>query len=162
MVSPKERFWITFMLRMSFGFLFLFVALGQFDAGGPSDSGPGWFADTLSNSYSGTWLAAALETIGFKDGIIPGSDPEERYFWPIRVFLGCIPYIFAALSVPILTGLLLRPALRFAAILLIMLGLGKYITSGNDIVPTAMNFLLAFLICVGLHFLSQEDAADSK
>ena len=162
MVSPKERFWITFMLRMSFGFLFLFVALGQFDAGGPSDSGPEWFANTLSNSYSGTWLASAFKTIGFKDGIIPGSDPEELYFWPIRVFLGCIPYIFAALSVPILTGLFLRPALRVAAILLIMLGLGKYITSGNDIVPTAMNFLLAFLICVGLHFLSQEDAADSK
>ena len=160
MVSPKERFWITFMLRMSFGFLFLFVALGQFDAGGPSASGPEWFANTLSNSYSGTWLAAALETIGFEDGIDPETD--EPYFWPIRVFLGCIPYIFAALSVPILTGLLLRPALRFAAILLIMLGLGKYITSGNDIVPTAMNFLLAFLICVGLHFLSQEDAADSE
>ena len=160
MVSPKERFWITCMLRMSFGFLFLFVALGQFDAGGPSDSGPEWFANTLSNSYSGTWLAAALEVIGFKDGIDP--ETEEPYFWPIRVFLGCIPYIFAALSVPILTGLLIRPALRFAAILLIMLGLGKYITSGNDIVPTAMNFLLAFLICVGLHLLSQEDAADSK
>ena len=160
MVSPKERFWITFMLRMSFGFLFLFVALGQFDAGGPLDSGPEWFADKLSNSYSGTWLASAFKTIGFKDGIDPIT--KEPYFWPIRVFLGCIPYIFAALSVPILTGLLLRPALRFAAILLIMLGLGKYITSGNDIVPTAMNFLLAFLICVGLHFLSQEDAADSE
>jgi len=160
MVSPKEQFWITFMLRMSFGFLFLFVSLGQFDAGGPSDSGPEWFANTLSNSYSGTWLAAVLENIGFKDGINPETD--EPYFWPIRTFLGCIPYIFAALSVPILTGLFLRPALRCAAILLIMLGLGKYITSGNDIVPTAMNFLLAFLICVGLHFLSQEDAADSK
>ena len=52
MVSPKERFWITFMMRMSFGFLFLFVALGQFDAGGPTDSGPQWFADKLSSSYS--------------------------------------------------------------------------------------------------------------
>ena len=40
MVSNKERFWITLMLRVAFGFLFLFVALGQFDAGGPRDSGP--------------------------------------------------------------------------------------------------------------------------
>ena len=56
MVSPKERFWITFMLRMSFGFLFLFVALGQFDAGGPTDSGPQWFADKLSSSVSYTHL----------------------------------------------------------------------------------------------------------
>ena len=151
MVSPKERFWITFMLRMSFGFLFLFVAVGQFDAGGPTDSGPQWFADKLSSSYSGTWLAGAFKTVGFEKGTEP-----------MKLFLGCIPYIFAALSVPILTGLLLRPALRLAAILLIMLGLGKYITSGNDIVPTAMNFLLAFLVCVGLHFLSQEDAADSE
>ena len=151
MVSPKERFWITFMMRMSFGVLFLFVALGQFDAGGPTDSGPQWFAAKLSSSYSGTWLAGAFKTVGFEKGTEP-----------MKLFLGFIPYIFAVLSVPILTGLLLRPALRCAAILLIMLGLGKYITSGNDIVPTAMNFLLAFLVCVGLHFLSQEAAADSE
>ena len=127
------------------------MALGQFDAGGPTDSGPQWFADKLSSSYSGTWLAGAFKTVGFEKGTEP-----------MKLFLGFIPYIFAVLSVPILTGLLLRPALRCAAILLIMLGLGKYITSGNDIVPTAMNFLLAFLVCVGLHFLSQEDAADSE
>ena len=160
MVSPKERFWITFMMRMSFGFLFLFVALGQFDSGGPSDFGPEWFAATLSSSYTGTWLAAALETIGFQDGTDPVT--KEPYFWPIRAFLICIPFIFAALSVPILTGLFLRPALRIAAILLIMLGLGKYITSGNDIIPTAMNFLLAFMICCGLHFLSLEDTASDE
>ena len=80
----------------------------------------------------------------------------------MQFFLGCVPFIFAALSIPILTGLFLRQALRVGAFLLIMLGLGKYITSGTDITPTAMNFLLAFLICFGLHYLGQEDQADSE
>ena len=146
MVSRKERFWITFMLRMSFGFLFLIVSLGQFDAG--TDV----FADKVSSPYSGTWLAGALENLfGFDDGTAP-----------LRFFLHCIPFIFAALTVPILTGLFLRPALRLGAILLIMLGLGKYITSGNDVAPTAMNFFLAFLICCGLYFLGQEDEAKTE
>ena len=154
MVSRKERFWITLMLRMSFGFLFLVVALGQFDAGTAEKSGPEVFAEKVSAPYSGTWLAGALENlplIGFDDGTAP-----------LRFFLHCIPFIFAALSVPILTGLFLRPALRLGAILLIMLGLGKYITSGNDVAPTAMNFFLAFLICCGLYFLSQEDEAKTE
>ena len=148
MVSRKERFWITFMLRMSFGFLFLIVSLGQFDAGA------GVFADKVSSPYSGTWLAGALENLWF----ISWEDGTR----PIRFFLHGIPFIFAALSVPILTGLFLRPALRLGAFLLIMLGLGKYITSGNDIVPTAMNFFLAFLICCGLYFLGQEDEAKTE
>lgn len=146
MVSSKERFWITIMLRMSFGFLFLFVALGQFDAGGPLDSGPEWFAENVGDTYKPTWLAGAFQSLGFEHGTEP-----------MKLFLRCIPFIFAALSIPILTGLFVRPALRTGAILLIMLGLGKYITAKGDIVPTAMNFLLAFLVCFGLYFLSQED-----
>lgn len=149
MVSSKERFWITFMLRFSFGFLFLFVALGQFDAGGPRDSGPEWFAEKLSGSFSGTWLVGALKSLPFVDD---GAAP-------LKYFLKCIPFVFAALSVPILTGLFIRPALRLGAILLILLGLGKYVAT-PDIAPTAANFLLAFLICFGLYFLGQEDEAE--
>ena len=160
MVSTEERFWNTLMLRIAFGFLFLFVALGQFDAGGPLDSGPTWFAEKVSDTYKGTWLAGGLKTIGFKDSINP--ETKEPYFWPIRAFLGCVPYIFTILSVPILIGLFHRQALRIGALFLILLGLGKYITSGNDIIPTAMNFMLAFMICFGLHFLGQEDQADSE
>ena len=151
MVSTKERFWITLMLRIAFGFLFLFVALGQFDAGGPLDSGTAWFAEKVAGTYKGTWLAGAFQSFGFTNGTEP-----------MQFFLGCVPFIFAALSIPILTGLFLRQALRVGAVLLILLGLGKYITSGTDIVPTAMNFLLAFLICFGLYFLGQEDQADSE
>jgi hypothetical protein len=152
MVSTKERFWITLMLRIAFGFLFLFVALGQFDAGGPLDSGPAWFAEKVAGTYKGTWLAGAFQSLGFTNGTEP-----------MQFFLGCVPFIFAALSIPILTGLFLRQALRIGALFLIMLGLGKYITSGAEsIAPTAMNFLLAFLICFGLYFLGQEDQADSE
>ena len=152
MVSNKERFWITLMLRIAFGFLFLFVALGQFDAGGPRDSGPEWFSEKVAGTYSGTWLVGAFKSIGFSEGTEP-----------MQFFLGCVPFIFAALSIPILTGLFLRQALRVGALFLILLGLGKYITSGTEsITPTAMNFLLAFLICFGLYFLGQEDEAGSE
>jgi hypothetical protein len=66
----------------------------------------------------------------------------------------------AALSVPILTGILLKPALRFGALVLLCFGLGKYIQ--NDIPTTAADFLFAFIICVGLYFLSQEKRADAE
>lgn len=152
MVSSKERVWITLMLRIAFGFLFLFVALGQFDAGGPRDSGPAIFAETVAGTYQGTWLAGAFKSL--PGGLfVKGTEP-------MQFFLGCVPFIFTALSIPILTGLFLRPALRAGAFFLILLGLGKYIATGRtDITPTAMNFLLAFLICFGLYFLSQEDEA---
>ena len=129
MVSTEDRFWNTLMLRIAFGFLFLFVALGQFDAGGPLDSGPTWFAEKVSGTYKGTWLAGALKTIGFKDSIDP--ETKEPYFWPIRAFLGCVPYIFTVLSVPILIGLFHRQALRIGALLLILLGQTWRLTRPN-------------------------------
>ena len=70
-----------------------------------------------------------------------------------------LPYTFALLSIPILIGVFLRPALRIGAVLMVMLALGKYITSGPDIAPVTDNFVLAFLICVGLYFLGQEEQA---
>ena len=33
MVSPVERFWITFILRFAFGFFFLFAGIGIFHFG---------------------------------------------------------------------------------------------------------------------------------
>ena len=57
---------------------------------------------------------------------------------------------------PILTGILLRPALRAGALLCICFGLGKY--TQNDIATTAADFLFALIICLGLYFMSVCDA----
>ena len=158
MTSKKERFWISLILRLGFGFLFLFVAIGQFDAGGPIDHGPTWFAKTLSKGFADSWLGQAVPDITTTEVDAKGREKEVAVD-PSYYFLLGIPYVFAILSVPILTGIFVRPALRLGAVLLVLLGLGKYITSGQDISGTTYNFILAFLMCVGLYFLGQEDQA---
>ncbi len=153
MTSPTERFWIKFIIRFAFGFLFLFVAIGQFDGGSPIDHGPTWFAETLSKPFESSWVGAAIPDITVT---VDGKDVKRD---PSYYFLLALPYTFALLSIPILIGVFLRPALRIGAVLMVMLALGKYITSGPDIAPVTDNFVLAFLICVGLYFLGQEEQA---
>ena len=131
MLSKVERFWITFILRFAFGFLFLFASLNIFSYGAES------FATDLAKPFANTWLAK-----------IPDSDVFLKYF-----LLG-VPYVLGALSVPILTGIFVKPALRLGALVLVCLGLGKYIQ--NDIATTASDFIFAFIICLGLYVLGQE------
>jgi hypothetical protein len=135
MVSKVERFWIAFILRFAIGFLFLFAALNIFNYG------PEKFAADLSKGFQNTWLA----TLEIQQGGYTGLDL-------VSYFLQGMPYVLAGLSVPILTGIFLRPALRLGALLLVMLGLGKYLQ--NDVMTTAADFLFALIICIGLYFLS--------
>jgi hypothetical protein len=137
MISKFERFWIIFILRFAFGFLFLFAAINIFTYG------VGNFAKDLSEGFASTWLGT----------LAVGKYTGMQF---ITGFLYAAPYIMAALSVPILTGIFARPALRLGALLLLCFGLGKYIQ--NDIPTAAADFLFAFIICVGLYFMSLKPA----
>lgn len=135
MVSKFERFWIIFILRFGFGFLFCFAAVNIFTYGVDN------FVTDLSQGFEKTWLGQI--TVGSYTGMEV-----------VKLFLYGAPYLMAVLSVAILTGLLAKPALRLGALLLLCFGLGKYIQ--NDIPTTAADFLFAFIICVGLYFMSLE------
>jgi uncharacterized membrane protein YphA (DoxX/SURF4 family) len=142
MVSKLERFWITIILRFAMGFFFLLASLQQFSAAGPlsfGTEGPKKFADTLSKGFSSTVLGDIAERTGFNFS-----------YW----FLFCLPYVFGVLAIMIITGIFARPALRLGAILLVCLGLGKYLQ--GDVSTTANDFLFALIICIGLYFMSLE------
>ena len=141
MISKFERFWIIFILRFGFGFLFLFAAINIFTYGVPK------FAEDLSKGFEPTWIAKIT---------VFGHTGMEF----VKLFLHGAPYVMGALSVPILTGILLRPALRMGALVLLCFGLGKY--TQNDIPTTAADFLFAFLICCGLYFMSIEPEDGSE
>jgi hypothetical protein len=141
MVSKVERFWIVFVLRFAIGFLFLFASLNIFSYG------PQKFAEDLSRPFERTWIAdIQLGSWKTMDGV--------------KGFLSAMPYILGGLSVPILTGIFLRPALRLGALLMVFLGLGKYLQ--NDVSTTAADFLFALIICIGLYFLSLEHRWESE
>ncbi len=140
MVSKVERFWIAFNLRFAFGFLFLFASLNMFSYG------PENFATDLSKPFESTWLWS-----------IQGEKKWVGDF--IWGFLFATPYVMGALSVPILTGIFAKPALRLGALVLICLGLGKYIQ--NDIATTAADFTLALIIWLGLYLLGTEKSEDA-
>ena len=142
MISKVESFWIKFILRFAIGFLFLFAALGQFYYGGADTlDGPRVFAENLSRGFASTWLA---------DG--------NRQFQRARFVLVPLQLapIFTGLAVLILTGIFVRPALRLGAILLVCLGLGKYMQGPEGIATTANDFLFALIICIGLFFYGLE------
>ena len=177
MTSSQERFWIVFILRFAFGFLFLIAAINIFSAGPRvSDFGPDWFAKNLTKDFDKGWMgeipnvpnifegwrpfggneadaaAEGAKAVAKKPAAAPASTPVH----PAYYFLFCLPFIFTLLSVPILLGVFLKPALRSGALLLVALGLGKYISDGKDLSTTANDFFFAFLICVGLYFMSQQ------
>ena len=154
-MSKAERFWIKFILRLAFGFLFLIAALNIFSYGGPNDFGPDAFAKGLAGGFQSTWLGGVFAWIA---GALPKSWSSVSQVireFPYYFMYG-MPFVFAVLSVPILTGIWLRPALRLGAIYLVLLGLGKYISTPTDLSTTAADFLFALLICFGLYFLGQE------
>ncbi len=135
MLSKVERFWIAFNLRFAFGFLFLFASLNMFSYG------PENFATDLSKPFESTWIWS-----------IQGEKKWVGDF--IWGFLFTTPFVMGALSVPILTGIFAKPALRLGAFVLICFGLGKYIQ--NDIATTAADFTLALIIWLGLYLLGSE------
>ena len=141
MVSKVERFWIIFILRFGIGFLFLFAALNIFKYGVDK------FATDMGKPFESTWLADLSLKLPWNEVTLKGMD--FVYF-----FLQFAPYVMAVLAVPILTGILVRPALRIGALVLICFGLGKYLQ--QDIATTAADFLFALIICIGLYFMSLE------
>jgi|RhiMethySRZTD1v2_1073278.scaffolds.fasta_scaffold50635_2 hypothetical protein len=143
-VSKFERFWIKFILRFAIGFLFLFAAIGQFNAGGePGVESARTFAKNLSGGFKSTWIADV------QLGQYTGLDV-------VQGFLFGLPFAFLLLSAMILTGIGVRIALRAGAILLICLGLGKYMQGPEGIATTANDFLFALIICIGLFFYGLE------
>ena len=145
MISKLESFWIRFIIRFAIGFLFLFAALGQFGYGGQlSVESAKKFGDALSKGFNGTWMGDITV------GVFTGLDFA-------RFFLTALPFIFSLLAVMILTGLGCRIALRAGAILLICLGLGKYMQGPEGITTTANDYLFAFIICVALFFYGLAD-----
>ena len=158
MISRLERFWIVFILRFAFGFLFLFAALNIFHHGVEQ------FAAGLSGPIANTWIgdveasAVSLYTgLLWGDQAVPFEQASRDAF--IKGFLTAMPYVMCGLSVCILTGILLKTALRIGALLLVMLGLGKYLQ--NDVATTANDFLFALMICIGLYFLARERHAEA-
>jgi len=139
MISRKERFWIAFILRFAIGFLFLFASLPQFEMG------PEKFAQALAGGFSQSWVS----DIKFQ---VRGNEYNGLFL--VEKFLYALPYVFTGLSVFILTGLFLKPALRLGALLFVCLGLGKYLQSQDNLAATAYDFLFALIICIGLYFLS--------
>ena len=103
--------------------------------------------------WGDSWLGDVEASIITSFGLVEeGKEPTRTAF--AQGFLVGLPYLMCGLSVCILTGIFLRPALRLGAILFILLGLGKYIQ--NDVATTANDFLFALIICIGLYFLSLE------
>ena len=76
----------------------------------------------------------------------------------VKGFLYAMPFVFALLSVLLLTGFFLRPTLRFSAIFLVLLGLGKYLTDfkTGTTLTTLQDFVYAFFIVFALFALSKE------
>lgn len=147
MTSKAERFWILLILRYAFGLFFVVAAINQFSAGGPTDYGPDWFAKKVTVPYQTNWLGSILPMVNAPDG----SEVHATYY-----FMCALPYIFAVLAVPFLTGIFLRPAMRLSALLLVSLGVGSYVgATGLD--TTAHDFFFAFLLCFGLHYTAQRE-----
>lgn len=174
MISKLESFWIKFILRFAIGFLFLFAALGQFNVSGtiPEETARKFedkeqllgregivgkaaragvalhynvkkFADGLAGGFKSTWVAD-IEVAGFTGAQFTG--------W----FLYGLPYAFTLLAAMILSGIGTRIALRAGALLLVCLGLGKYLQGPDGIATTANDFLFALIICIGLFFYGLE------
>ncbi len=150
MISKFERFWIIFILRFGFGFFFLVAAINIFTHGQDK------FIEELSKGFEPTWLGSMT----FQDTFLGGIVGDLTGMFLVKKFLLVMPYVLGILSVPILTGIFLKPALRLAAIVLLTFGIGKYIQ--QDIATTAADFLFAFIICSGLYAMGVEKQAEKQ
>jgi hypothetical protein len=149
----NERFWIAFTVRIAFGLMFAMAAMKIFTfADKPLDSVQ-QFADALSKPYEATWVNVKWYWWGAE------LNEETNQVIPIDVGIRCVryfligmPFIFSVLSLCLLTGIFLFPAMRLSAIYLVLLGLGKYIV--GDEATTAHDFIYAAFVLVGLYMAS--------
>lgn len=156
----RERFWIALTIRVAFGLMFLIAALNIFTYPKTADKplptkylqNVNAFAADLKQPYQQSWA-----NIKWPWGKKMETDPTTRETVDVGIiciewFLLAMPFIFACLAFCLLTGLFLFPALRFSAVYLVILGLGKYIV--NDSATTAQDFIYAGFILVGLYMAS--------
>jgi uncharacterized membrane protein YphA (DoxX/SURF4 family) len=166
----RERFWTALTVRIAFGFMFLIASMNILfldwdESKTPSENfskipaNVTTFSDAQAKAYETTWINAKFP-YGEKDpqtGAVKES--PQIGLVAIKAFLMAMPFILLVLSLLLLTGLFLRPALRLSAIYLVLLGLGKYIVDFKTGVTatTMQDFLYAMFITLALFVLSKED-----
>ncbi len=167
----RERFWIALTVRFAFGFMFLIAAINilflnwqesQTIAQNVGRIGESLksFADIQSKSYETSWMNIKID-YGQSDPVT-GAPKEQMQLGMIviRYFLYSMPVVFAVLSFLLITGILLRPALRLSALYLVCLGLGKYVVDFKTGMSftTLMDFTCAMFIVLALFTLSKEES----
>ena len=162
----RERFWIALTVRTAFGLMFLIAAINIFfaDPGATVSANLDSFVTGLSKPFETTWVSAKFHSWD-TDPQTGAPTHEYQVGMPIIWgFLYAMPFVLAVLSILLLTGLFLRPALRASAIFLVFLGLGKYLTdfrSGNTL-TTMQDFMYAMFITFALFTLSRERPVDPE
>ena len=169
-----ERFWIGFVVRFAFGMLFLVAALNiftYFDSKNPppDPNRSSWTYFSNSVTYFATDLGKPYEKswVNFKWRRWPAKPhPETQKVVAIdlgknciQVFLIAMPFIFLILAICLLTGILVRPAMRFGALFMVLLGIGKYVT--GDSATTMQDFVFAAMLCAGLYVSSRESTTEA-
>ena len=170
----NERLWIALIFRFAFGFLFLFAAINIFtyyDTKEPPQENRDLsfanlgkslsdFEKDLSAPYADTWLNFKWKWWPIEyDEALKGRTSRDLGMPMIRWFVYVMPFIFLGLAICLLTGFGARVALRFGALYMVILGLGKYAT--GDTVTTAQDFLYAALLCLGLFLTAREPGEES-
>jgi hypothetical protein len=167
----RERFWIALTVRLGFGFMFLIAAVNIFFSDRDPDKSLGEnaatnlnaFVDGLSKPFESTWINVKYHSETNPETGAPAKETAIGMM-VISAFLYAMPFVFSVLSLLLITGLLLRPALRASAIFLVLLGLGKYLTdfrTGNTL-TTLQDFLYAMFISLALFVLSKEPELEDR
>ena len=164
-----ERFWIALTVRFAFGFMFLIAAMNIlfFKWDDAVSVGENFsrikanvtaFVDIQTKGYEDSWV-----NVKYQGGAVAPATGTTTAV-PIgmtcfKVFVAAMPVVFFILSVLLLSGLFLRPALRASAIYLILLGLGKYLVDFKTGVTqtTLQDFMYAMFITLTLFVLSKEN-----
>lgn len=165
----RERFWIALIVRFAFGFMFLIAAINIFFSSWNEDASimanatknVGDFVDGLSKPYETSWVNIKLQSSTVEPSTGAPRDVNELGIKVVRGFLYGMPFVFAVLSILLLTGLFVRPALRASALFLVVLGLGSYLRdfkSGSTL-TTLQDFMYAMFITLALFTLSKEPAS---
>jgi hypothetical protein len=164
----RERFWIALVVRVAFGFMFLIAAVNIFsfkewdEKKGALENGQvsvAAFAETLSKPYESSWVNFKIHGSELDPATgAPRNEPYQIGKTVIHGFIYAMPFIMGSLSILLLTGLFLRPALRASALFLVLLGLGKYLADFKTgvTVTTLQDFMYAMFITLALFALSRE------
>jgi hypothetical protein len=167
----QERFWIAVTVRFAFGFMFLIAAINiffhQWDSTASVIGNVGKipenlkaFAEIQTKGYADTWLDIKFPYGAVNPQTGATDSAVEVTMTVMRGFVMAMPVVFIFLAAFLLSGFMFRAALRFSAIYLVMLGLGKYVTDfKTGVTPTTLqDFVYAMFITLALFVLSKEEA----